>query len=193
MPLTKNTNVVVVPASKASQETNDIRPIKPPEQISAGWEWLIWFIIFIVSAIIVAYMVRKLRKKQDESVIKIVIPPHIKARQRIEQAKKYLSEPRIFCFEISNALRVYLEERFNLRAPERTTEEFLADLQNTNVLISSQKSLLEDFLTRCDLVKFARYEPTEQDLLELQESALKLVDETTPYGEQVGKKESVAT
>jgi len=42
---------------------------------------------------------------------------------------------------------------------------------------------LADFLTRCDLVKFARYEPTEEDLLSLLDSALKLVDETAQYGE----------
>lgn len=193
MPLTKNTNIVVVPASKTAQETNDIRPIKPPEPLSAGLDWLIWTIIFIITAIVVSLLVRKFRRKQPESAVKVVVPPHIKARQRIEQAKKYLGDPRVFCFEISSALRIYLEERFNLRAPERTTEEFLEDLKHINVLKDSQKLLLEDFLTRCDLVKFARHEPTEQDLLDLQEAALKLIDETAPYGEQIDRIEAITT
>lgn len=187
MPLTKNTNVVIVPASKSAQETNDIRPIKPPEALSAEWDWVIWAIASFIIGVLIVLLIKKFRKKPEESAVRVIIPPHIKARQRIEQAKRFLGDPRIFCFEISSALRIYLEERFNLRAPERTTEEFLYDLQHTNVLTDAQKSLLTDFLTRCDLVKFARFEPTEPDLLELQESALKLVDETAPFGEQLNK------
>ena len=75
-------------------------------------------------------------------------------------------------------LRIYLEERFSLHAPERTTEEFLHELQATELLNDNQKVFLEDFLRRCDLVKFAQHEPTEPELRELLESALRLIDET---------------
>ena len=75
-------------------------------------------------------------------------------------------------------MRVYLEERFELRAPDRTTEEFLRDLQKTSALNEAQKASLSGFLEQCDLVKFARFEPTEAALRELHESALRLVHET---------------
>ena len=79
---------------------------------------------------------------------------------------------------MSDALRVYLEERFRFHAPERTTEEFLIELQNTNILTVQQKQSLTDFLQSCDLVKFARYEPAESALRDLHHCALRLVDET---------------
>jgi len=79
---------------------------------------------------------------------------------------------------VSDAVRVYLEERFQLRAPERTTEEFLRDLQKTSVLMAQQKASLAEFLEQCDLVKFARFEPPETMLRELHESALRLIHET---------------
>jgi hypothetical protein len=101
----------------------------------------------------------------------------------LEQAWRHLSDPRLFCIAVSDALRAYLEERFQLRAPERTTEEFLQDLQTTPLLTVEQKLGLTEFLQRCDLVKFARDEPTESALRELHEAALRLVDETAPFGE----------
>ena len=79
---------------------------------------------------------------------------------------------------MSDALRVYLEDRFDFHAPDRTTEEFLTELQSTNRLNDLQKDSLGGFLQSCDLVKFARFEPTEDSLRELHQSALRLVDET---------------
>ena len=68
-----------------------------------------------------------------------------------------------------------------MRAPERTTEEFLGELQSSALLSLTQKRSLADFLVRCDLVKFARDEPTVEQLRELHESALRFVDETSYF------------
>jgi hypothetical protein len=81
---------------------------------------------------------------------------------------------------VSDTVRQYLEERFNFRAPERTTEEFLHELKATDLLLADQKDSLGEFLSVCDMVKFARYEPGEPELQALYESAVRLVDETEP-------------
>ena len=52
------------------------------------------------------------------------------------------------------------------------------ELQSTTLLTPDQKESLGGFLQSCDLVKFARFEPTEAVLRELHDSALRLVDET---------------
>src|SRR5437868_6639404 len=39
---------------------------------------------------------------------------------------------------------------------------------------------LADFLSQCDLIKFAKYEPTEVELRKLHEAAVRLVNETEP-------------
>jgi hypothetical protein len=89
-----------------------------------------------------------------------------------------LHDPRQFCSLVSDTLRVYLEERFTVHAPERTTEEFLVELGEMPILNADQKQRLAEFLERCDLVKFARFEPTESELRALLEAALRLIDET---------------
>ena len=119
------------------------------------------------------------RRKAQRSVAPPV-PAHVRARQRLEAALQLIAQPKPFCIAVSDTLRLYLEERFDFRAPERTTEEFLHELQATDRLLRDQKSSLGEFLQACDLVKFARYEPREPELRDLHGSAVRLVEETEP-------------
>ena len=48
------------------------------------------------------------------------------------------------------------------------------------MLTTEQKLSLGDFLAGCDLIKFAKYEPTETELRALHAAALRLVNETEP-------------
>jgi len=81
------------------------------------------------------------------------------ARNLVEQGKV-----KEFYERISGILRYYIEHRFRLHAPDRTTEEFLAELGQTDVLAAADKAVLKEFLTHCDLVKFARHSPTTQQI-----------------------------
>lgn len=164
----------------AQSATNGLRDIRPPVEIPSGWQWLIWAAaaLALLAGAFWLWRAWKRRKAREEYVPPI--PPHVRARRRIEDALRFISDPREFCILVSDALRAYLEERFEFRAPERTTEEFLRELKSTDLLSGAQKLSLADFLARCDLVKFARYEPAEVELRELHCSALRLVNETEP-------------
>jgi hypothetical protein len=157
---------------------NDLRPIKPPVRLPGEWAWLWWTLAAVALVAIVATWWLRRRRKPAAAASVPVIPPHVRARQRLAEALRFISEPDRFCTAVSHTLRVYLEERFHLHAPERTTEEFLIELQASPALNEAQKKSLQQFLQSCDLVKFARFEPTETVLRELHESALRLVDET---------------
>jgi hypothetical protein len=108
------------------------------------------------------------------------VPAHIRAKQKLQEALALISQPKEFCILVSDTIRFYLEERFDFRAPERTTEEFLRELNATDLLSPEQKESLGKFLGSCDLVKFAKYEPRENELRELHGAAVKLVEETEP-------------
>ena len=188
MKMKTNSSAVIVPAPPSathSLATNslaaaDIRDIKAPVEIPSGWFWL-WCMLGALGIALASYFAwrywqkHRPRPKTEE----LIIPPHVRARRRLEQALSLIYEPRPFCISVSDTLRTYLEEAFSLRAPERTTEEFLDELQSSALLSFSQKQLLGDFLIRCDLVKFARDEPAVDQLKEQRESALRLVDETS--------------
>jgi len=159
---------------------NDIRDIKPPIEILSGWEWLWWTLVALVLFVIASLVWRHIHKRMTQISVAPPVPAHVRAKQKLEEALAFISQPKEFCVLVSDTIRFYLEERFDFRAPERTTEEFLRELGGTDLLASEQKESLGKFLESCDLVKFAKYEPRENELRELHGAAVKLVEETEP-------------
>jgi len=159
---------------------NDIRDIKPPLVIPSGWEWLWWTLGAIALFVIASLIWRHIHKRMTRISIVSPVPAHIRAKQKLDEALALISQPKEFCVLVSDTIRFYLEERFDFRAPERTTEEFLRELGGTDLLAPEQKESLGNFLESCDLVKFAKYEPRENELRELHSAAVKLVEETQP-------------
>ena len=158
----------------------DIRDIKPPIEISSGLVWLWWTIAILIVAGAVFLIWRWLKNKKSKVVLPPPIPAHIRAKHKLDEALSLISQPKPFVVAVSDTARTYLEERFEFRAPERTTEEFLRELGGTKLLLPEQKDSLGNFLASCDLVKFAKYEPGENELRELHGAAVKLVEETEP-------------
>lgn len=109
-------------------------------------------------------------------------PPHQKALRELQRlrARPRRTEEEVADFYVatSHVLRVYLEERFGLRAPERTTEEFLAEVEAGGPLSVAQCIDLRRFLQQCDLVKFASHVPPEDQHLQTLLVAELLVEAT---------------
>ena len=160
--------------------TNDLRDIKPPVDIPNGWSWVWWVLLALAVAALGFWAWRYWQKRRAQALVVPVVPPHIRAKQKLRDALALIGQPREFCVLVSDTIRCYLEERFDFHAPDRTTEEFLHELQGTNLLMPDQKESLGEFLKRCDLVKFARYEPGPPELQDLHASAMRLVEETEP-------------
>jgi hypothetical protein len=85
-----------------------------------------------------------------------------------------------FYVALSGVVRHYLERRFGLRAPEMTTEEFFELMSRNGTLVQEHKELVREFLAHCDLVKFARYGPSREEIDGAYGAALRLVKETVP-------------
>jgi hypothetical protein len=182
-----------IPTSSAMASTNALRDIKPPVEIPTGWVWAFWVVGALLLAAIAYFAWRYWQKRRAQIAIPPIIPPHVRAKQKLEAALGLLGQPREFCILVSDTIRHYLEERFNFRAPERTTEEFLIELRKTNLLTPDQKESLGEFLKSCDLVKFARYEPGEAELRDLHGSAVRLVEETEPVPEPTARERADAS
>jgi hypothetical protein len=138
--------------------------VEIPRKISYWWIFGVLTGVVIASAGGWVY----LRRKRAEELIRIFKPAHKIAYDRLRELVKQdlIKQRKIkeFYERISDILRHYIEHRFNLRAPERTTEEFLAEIQFTEVLSSADKNRLAEFLEHCDMVKFAKYNPTAEQV-----------------------------
>lgn len=147
-----------------------------------------WLVALLISAVIVglgAWLLHLyLRRARRIAANAPPIPPHdaalaalqaLLARGLIEQNQ---FEP--FYVEVSAIARRYLEARFQLHAPEQTTEEFLRDVASVGKLTPAHQQLVTDFLEQSDLVKFARYQPDQNSMRAAYSAAEKLVKETIP-------------
>jgi hypothetical protein len=82
--------------------------------------------------------------------------------------------------KLSALVREYVEARFGLRAPEMTTDEFLAAAQRSREVASVHRLALQDFLSEADLVKFARHVPSPDRAGRAWSAARDFVDATRP-------------
>ena len=176
--------------NSTAQMVDDIRDIKPPIEISDGYVWIWWTILILAIAVAAFLIWQWLKNIKTNIVLPPPIPAHVRAKQKLQEALTFIAEPKKFCTLVSDTARFYLEERFQFRAPERTTEEFLRELAGTKLLLPEQKESLGGFLASCDLVKFAKYEPVENELRGLHSSALRLVEETEPQPETIAPVEN---
>jgi hypothetical protein len=101
-----------------------------------------------------------------ESLLRI--PAHEIAYAELERLLKegFIEKGEIKAFYngVSGVMRHYIENRFGLRAPERTTEEFLEEIEQSDLLEASWKAILGRFLSHCDMVKFAEFQPENRDI-----------------------------
>ena len=138
--------------------------------------------ILVIAGGAAAFFWWRRRKKSQDIIVRK--PPHIIAYEQLETliASGLIEAGRIeeYYVLLSNTVRTYLENRFGLRAPEMTTEEFLAAAAEDSVLKDEHKKMLSRFLTHCDLVKFARYGPDVAEMKSAYESAKLFVNESAP-------------
>lgn len=141
------------------------------------WPWVVVGLILLAAAspfAVRAYLSWR-RKARQRSAYEI-------ARARLQ---RLLDSPRptaeqidAFYVELSGIVRRYLEDRFDLRAPELTTEEFLASVGESPDLSRDHQTLLREFLRQADLVKFAGVQPSDDDIERSIEAAWWFLEET---------------
>lgn len=95
-------------------------------------------------------------------------PPHVIAIRMLDRIKDQKlwqhNQIKTYYSEISDTLRIYIEDRFGIPAMEFTTEEILNSfLQNKGLVTDKSFNDLKNILSLADLVKFAKYMPLLDD------------------------------
>lgn len=91
-----------------------------------------------------------------------LVPPHeaaLRALRKLAAGDLPERDPLGFHHAVADVLRRYLEQRFAVHAPERTTEELMLIVADADWLDNLQRRALHAFLARCDQVKFAGARP----------------------------------
>ena len=162
---------------------NEIRDVKPPVYLPDYW-WLLWLLLIVVLLALGFYCWRRFKKSPPipQEVKKPQLPAWEIAYQQLEalRGENLLDKGlfKDFFTRVADITRLYMENRFNIRAPHMSTEEFLYYLGIPGHLNEIQKQTLKEFLNSCDMVKFAKYDPTINEALKNFDCAKKLIDET---------------
>ncbi len=115
-----------LPATSAT----DIRDIKPPVAIPNVWEWVGWVLADIGGSGNFVFRVAMLAKTAfANSGGTAGAGAHARETKTGRKRSRLITQPKPFCILVSDTIRSYLEEQFDFHAPERTTEEFLQELQ----------------------------------------------------------------
>ena len=173
----------VLPKEEAKPE---LKEILPPVGLPRSFRWLAYAVPVLLALVALVGVVWLLKRRQRNTALPLErqIPPHTRALDALEalltEGLVERGDHKEFYFRLSAILRHYIEERFGLNAPERTTEEFLVELGVSDVLVQDHKILLRNFLRHCDLVKFALHDPGYAEIQEATESCRRFILDTIP-------------
>ncbi len=94
-------------AAGSSGTTNRLRDIKPPVEIPNPWLWVWSGLGALVLAGLLFWWWRHSQKQKAEAPPVPVIPPHLRAKQRLREALALIGQPKEFCIAVSDTLRWY--------------------------------------------------------------------------------------
>ncbi len=134
-------------------------------------------LLIIIGILISRYIKRKVRIRIEEANY---ISPYDLAKNELKPARELMisGSEKKFTITVSNILRRYIEDQFNMPASESTTEEFLPLAVKHPLIQGSLADRLSSFLQQCDLVKFARQNIEQENMEELYVSAESFIEKS---------------
>ncbi len=179
-------------------DTTNLEQFFPPKDIWAielGWDdyksTIGYFLLLIILAALLAWIT--IRYIENKPIIRIVkvkpkTPAHIVALNELTRLKndttwRTSDSSKEYYTTLTDALRIYMNERFGFNATEMTTDEIIEQLQQ----IKDKESIkeLRELLHTSDLVKFAKFNPPMNENDRNLVNAVEFVNETKPGDEEI--------
>lgn len=153
--------------------------------VDRTWGWLAWtggIVGGVVLLAAIAFVLIRRHRLRGQRVV--TIPPHEWAFAQLKALAAAglieAGELKPFYYRLNEITRTYIELRFGLMAPERTTEEFLEEMRTSDALNEAHQTHLKEFLSACDMVKYTLYEPSTTEIETVFNAARDFVEHTKP-------------
>jgi hypothetical protein len=158
-----------------------LRDIKSPIWMVSFWQLALALLAALAILGAIAWYSRKNGFLNMDSKAAPSRPPEEIALEKLEVLKisGFLEKGnfKAYYIELTDILRYYLEGRYSVSAPDRTTTELMRELKN--ILDRKDVSDLRDLLERSDMIKFAKGSPDYKEI-DLDWNLVKnFVDKTT--------------
>jgi hypothetical protein len=141
------------------------------------WPYPLWMTLVagFVALLILAGLVWLLKKLLTRKAVPLT--NRQKALAALEALRSGIAgaDPYAFGVTVSDAIRSYIRAEHRLGATTQTSLEFLNSIRSNPLFTDNEKSGLTVFLEKTDLLKFARAEAGEREMLDLLDIAARLV------------------
>jgi hypothetical protein len=186
------TNPLFILVDKPAVDTSKgIKDIKGPLEIPFDWKEfiphvLIGFGVVILIVLAVYFINRELKRRRlARENMPAYVPPPIPADEKALTALAELQEKQLwqrskykeYYTELTDILRVYIKDVYQIDAPEMLTDEILQHLKFKDI-DGNHKQALKAVLELADMVKFAKVMPTETENTESIGVASRFVQDT---------------
>lgn len=163
--------VLTLKVDTTQQKIADIKePFQAPmtfmEFINEYYPYILGGVILIALIILALWYYRKLKRAEPiekPRIEKPKEPAHIVAYRDLKVLKEKKlwqnSHTKDYYVELTDILRRYLYNRFDIYAPELTSDEILQELNNIVEISEELKNKTRVLLTTADFVKFAKASP----------------------------------
>jgi hypothetical protein len=166
-------------------EKEALRDIKLPLVLRGGFP--VWILVLFAAGLLTAAGLGiwffYFAGRRSEKLLP-PLPPDVLALKELARIEAlgliHKHQMKEYYYLVSNCLRKYLEDRFNFKAPEQTTEEFLGSVVAGDILEGRQINILKEYLRHCDLVKYAKLDPEMAEAKALLATTRQFIEETRP-------------
>ena len=148
-----------------------------------------WWIFVILGIIIIGlYVYLKYLKKGQLPLLphKKEIPPYELAMQQLLQLREERlcerGQEKEYYTRLTDILRVYLDNRFNINAMEMTSSQIISTLNKLDETKLPNK-YMQQILEIADFVKFAKVRPLPDDNVKSHQFAMQFIEDTKPLPE----------
>ncbi len=168
----------VLPAGAAPELIGLLEPL-PPRSTASAARWPVTIALVAAALVAAPFIIRAFNRWRQRA----------RRRNAYEIARAELDAllsgglPQndaidTFFVTLTRIIRRYIENRYDVRAPEFTTEEFLEAAGTSPDFSIEHRQLLRDFLRGADLVKFAHIHPGDNEIEQSINSAKRFLEDT---------------
>ena len=155
---------------------DDLRLLEPSNP------WLMLAVIGGVIVLILGFLLwrRSVSRRAQPAATALAAHAHEDALAELGKARSLIKagNAHAYSIEVSNIVRRYIERRFDIVAPRRSTEEFIIEAARSTKLEQHHRELLREFLGSCDFLKFGRGLADVSELEAMHQCAVKFVSDT---------------
>jgi hypothetical protein len=153
--------------SVLADKNPSLKDLKKQADISEPTHWILWLIIILTALVLGAIIWRYWKRRPRHPV---ALSPE-QTQNQLDTAAAELRDllgrglpargmEKQFYIRLSEIVKRILESGYAIQTAERTTAEIMDSLHGNSIPDPENKRLIESFLLRCDVVKFAKYAPS---------------------------------